>query len=48
MTETEHHDGHIVSHHHFDALKADYCRRCGLPISPSERHDHDDEEPTER
>ncbi|MGI9822740.1 hypothetical protein [Agromyces sp. Marseille-Q5079] len=45
MTEPEHHENHEhhVTHNRFDELKAEYCRRCGLPISPGEAHEHDDE-----
>ncbi|MCP2369766.1 glycerol dehydrogenase-like iron-containing ADH family enzyme [Agromyces terreus] len=42
---TESGSEHQISHRRFDELKAAYCRRCGLPVSPSELHlhDHDDE-----
>jgi hypothetical protein len=42
MTESEHHE-HRVTHQRYDELKAEYCRRCGLPISRGEAHEHDDE-----
>ncbi|MET4158158.1 hypothetical protein [Agromyces sp. PvR057] len=47
MTDSEHHE-HRVTNRRYDELKAEYCRRCGLPVSPGEAHEHDDEASADR
>ncbi|WP_157414235.1 hypothetical protein [Agromyces allii] len=53
MADSEHAEHH-VSHERFDELKAEYCRRCGLPLSQGEhKHEHEhhaqaDDEPVHR